>query len=66
MEIDAEQAKNVCRNYLRSEQTEEQEIAGIITDKDEAMDFLQWLMSSEAREIGRQLREKKGVINDQH
>ena len=59
-ELSSEQGKEIVRSFPN--QTgggSEQEIVGIITDQDEALNFLEWLMSPEAREIGRRIREKQ-------
>lgn len=61
MELSSKQAKDIVRSF--PDQVgggeQEQEVVGIITDQAQALNFLEWLMSPEAREIGRQIREKQ-------
>lgn len=59
MELRSEEAKDIVRSYLNEDSSGEQSIAGAIFDRDQALDFLQWMMSPEAKEIGRKLREKR-------
>lgn len=59
MELSSKQAKDIVRSFPDQVGGGEQEPVGIITDQAEVLNFLEWLMSPEAREIGRQIREKQ-------
>lgn len=58
-DLSSEQAKDIVRAFPEQGGQEEQEIVGAIFDQDEALDFLKWLMSDEARAIAQQLREQQ-------
>ena len=54
-ELAAQEAMDIVRSYPEHEGGES-EIAGLITDQDEALKFLQWLCSPEAQAIAEQIR----------
>jgi hypothetical protein len=58
-ELSAEQAKNIVRSYPDAPQDGENEVVGAIFDQDEALTFLNWLCSPEARAIGQQIRDQR-------